>query len=149
MSNEITKKQTLLWTKNGARVGFDASETVDQIGNASFADVQIIDTTSAALSLGAVDSEAHVGFMNLNTAWSKLPLAIQATFTGDTLAQKKADYESKNMVYVSAINPAVKATATYNIPPGGSAGGSLTTQLLWYAIADTEDVNLFVGAIEK
>jgi len=85
----------------------------------------------------------------MNTLWSKLSVADQATYTGDTTAAKQADYESQNSVYISAINPAVKATSTYQLKPGASADLGMTTQLTWYAIRDTVDVDLFVCAIEE
>jgi len=144
MANEIRKNLTLSWSKGGAQIIVNATETLDQVGEQAFESVQIIGGTSEAIAFGDVTAPAHVIFKNLNKKWSELTSAEKVTAGG-----VQATYENASRVYVGTTNPTTSADAVYTLYPGAGIPFYQETTLAWYACKDTNSVNLLVAAIEK
>src|SRR5439155_8647388 len=111
------------------------------IGEQAIEAVQIIGATSEAISFGDVTGDAHLAFKNLTPAYSTLTVAQKALYTD------KADYDTKNTVYVGTTDPVTSANAEHQLTPGGGAGPFISAQA-WFGINNTNDVNLLVAAIE-
>lgn len=141
MANEISIRTRLNFQRGGFDMTAQVSETLDQTGDNAIENVQIIGATSEALSLGDVTGTAHLMFKNLNPAWSSLTVQQKAAYTD------QADYETKQSVYIGTENPTTKLNALMSIIPQGGFY-MLTSTLAWYAIRDTNNVNLLVVAIE-
>lgn len=147
MANEIKRDVRLSWSKRGAQIISATSETIDQAGNNAIENVQIVGSTSEALTFGDVTGSAHVMFKNLNKPWSELTTAEKEAVSGETTAAKKTAYELAHTVYLGTTTPMTANDAEFKLVPG--AGVSfLTANLSWYGIRQTNDVDLLVVAIE-
>lgn len=144
MASEIKKSITTSWSKGGAQIIVNTSETLDQTGEQAFESVQIIGSTSEAISFGDVTAPAHIVFKNLNKKWSELTSAERVTAGG-----VEATYNSASRVYVGTTNPTTSADAIYTLYPGSGVTFFQTITLAWYACKDTNSVNLLVAAIEQ
>lgn len=143
MANEISRTTKLSWTKGGAQIIAQTSETLDQTGAQAIESVQIIASTSEAISFGDVVAPAHLMFKNLNKKWSELTAAQKVSAGG-----VQATYENANRVYVGITNPTTNADAVYTIYPGSGVTFYQSITLAWYACKDTDNVDLLVVAIE-
>jgi hypothetical protein len=147
MANEIKRTTTLNWSKRGASIAISVNETIDQTGNNAFESVQIIGATSEALVIGDVTGEAHIAFKNLNEPWSEMTTAEKAAIAGSTDAIRRATYELANTVHVGTTSPVTSSNAEFSFVPG--SGASFKSIIAaWYAIRQTEDVDLLVAAVE-
>jgi hypothetical protein len=142
MASEIRKTTKLTWSKGGAQIILDVTETTDQTGDAAIGNVQSIGAASEAISLVDVTLPGNVGFKNLNREWSALSTAEK------TAAVSKAAYDIENTVHVGATSPVTALNAQFSFVPGaGSAFPTVITA--WYGIRGAgTNVNLYVVAIE-
>lgn len=141
MANEIKKTTKLSWSKGGAQIIVDNTETIDQAGEQAIENVQIIGATSETILFGDVTGSAHLVFKNLAPKWSTLTTIEQGGYSGES------DYNTKNTVYIGTTSPVTSGNAQHKITPGGGAGPFISA-LTWYGIRDTNDVNLLVVAVE-
>lgn len=142
MANEISLSVRLTWSKSGAEIIGSVADTYDQDGDNAIENVQNIGSASEAIDIGDVTGSAYLMFKNLAPSWSSLTSDQQADYTD------KADYETKNSVYIGTTNPTTSGNATLTLKP--QRGTYFTTdKLAWYGIRDTNDVNLLVVAIEQ
>jgi hypothetical protein len=120
MANEVAVSIRLSWSKSGAQIIGTVSDSYDQSGSQAIENVQIIGSSSEAVTFGDVTTVGWVMFKNLNE-------------TGK--------------VHIGTTNPVTSVNAEITLDPG--EGTFLkTTQAAWYAIRDSVDVNLLVIAIE-
>jgi hypothetical protein len=142
MANEIKRKVSITWSKGGQSIVMDVDETLNQTGEQAHGSVQIIQGTSEALNFGDVSAPAYVGFRNLNKKWSQLTDDEKVAYSGQT------DYETKNTVFVGEEDPTTSVNATHKLKPGAGAQ-FMALSLAWFACKATDNVNLFVCAIEE
>lgn len=120
MANEIVLATSLSITKNGTTTSASVSKTITQSGDQTLGNVQIVGTSSETVNVGDVVTIGYIHFKNL---------------------------DATNFVSIHDVSPCVAAAASITLKPGESAAFP-TRQPLWYAIADTANVNLHVIATE-
>ena len=121
MANEITVASKMDWTSvSGEKMSATVSIKHSQVGTIAMQNVQAIGVTSEAIFLGDITDPAYILFENVGA----------------------------NVINISIINPAVAATSTILLNPGGASyvEGVATA---YYAIATTAITNLQVTAIQR
>lgn len=149
MANEISRTTRISWSKNNASLIAQITEDMDQTGDQVIENIQTIGATSEAIDVNEITGACHVMFKNMEPDWATLSTAEKDSYSGSTTAQKRADFETKHAVYVSAVDPAVKTDkGVFKIVPGSGVSLTTTDTPEFYAIRDTNDVRLLVVAIE-
>lgn len=121
MANEIALTAALSITKSGVTIsGAVTGKAITQSGDQSIGNIQIIGTSSEAITIGDVVTIGYIYFKNL---------------------------DATNFVSIHDVSPAVAGAASITLKAGECAVIPTRTTA-WYAIADTADVNLHVVAIE-
>lgn len=143
MANEISRTTRLSWTRNGAQIISNVTETADQEGEQAIQNVQIIGGTSEAVNLGDVTTPKYIMFKNANQSFA------DAGGADDSGYATKALYDAAHRVYIGTTDPVttVAGVAEFVLIP--QQGVSIVTdQSAWFAIRGSISVNLLVTAIE-
>lgn len=120
MANEISLIAQLTETKSGVTLTGQCSVAITKVGNNSIGNIQTIPTASTQLTFGTVTTIGYLLVKNLSAT---------------------------NFISVGTITPCVAGTAQITLLPGEA--NVISTRLAnWYALADTNPVDLYVEALE-
>lgn len=142
MANEIKREVRLSWSKNGAQIIADVSETLDQTNSNTSAIISSMADVSKELPIGDVTGQAYLMFKNIMPAWSALSATDQSNWGS------RSNYETQMSIYIGTTDPCTPEDSLFNLKP--QAGTTmLTSTLSWFGIRGGEGASeLLIVAIE-